>query len=575
MIINALSTFFIISVIGLCFVLSGQYILVKTIRDTNKFSTVLFASLSYFTGLIFFLFVFRLSSFIILNAYISMAFSFIAILILSLNILTSKNINLVMIFFSQSFKKKIFYFGLFIILTLVLFAYWTDPSLSTENVLASIGSLHSSRYINIANYIVDSNIIPVINQNYGQSLLTTSTLFLGINAPYFTLFLWLAQSIFFLIFITFGLFKWLGFDVKSASLGTIIVLLGNTTFSLSHILVIDSGSPFLLNGYTDSIVSIGSFIVFFLWFYNAYIEKNKINRIPSLFLLIIFGITWNIFAPQNIIFAGGILVFFTLKILIFDSKRKSFVMLLSTTVFLLGSLFGTFMGGMLTPTKLTESVEIEGLMQVEKNEKLEIGILPQLPYFFSNGTGWSRAEPYLYERDKKYREQYYKDISQSTFNKTILFLKMWIIFETNIWIAIRIMIVPFIGILGLWMLIFYKSKWDPPIFKKQRYKMFVLVNTLIIVPGFIIPFCFTLSGYKWELTRFLIPGIYMAMFSFVIFLNHINFIKNILIKKYFSYAVAFFLISPVIIDTIIRVGLNVKDLNKFINICEFILGKVY
>ena len=574
MIINAFITFFIVNIVGGFFIFSGQYILQKTIRDTNKLSNQLFASLSYFTGMILFLFVFRLSSFIISNAYISIAFAFITILMLSLVILTSKNINFFKIFFFQSLSNKIFYFALFISVLLCLLLYWTDPSLSTDNVLASLGSLHSPRYINIANYIVDANIIPVINQNYGQSLLTTSTLFFGVNAPYFALFLWLAQSIFFLIFITFGLFKWLGFDVKSASLGTIIVLLGNTTFSLSHILVIDSGSPFFLNGYTDSVVSIGTFIVFFLWFYNAYIEKYKINRIPSLFLLIIFGITWNIFAPQNIIFAGGILVFFTLKILIFDSKRKSFVML-STIVFLLASHFGTFMGGMLTPTKLTESVEIEGLMQVEKNEKLEIGILPQLPYFFSNGTGWSRAEPYLFERDKKYRDQYYKDNSQSTFNKTILFLKMWIIFETNIWIAIRIMIVPFIGILGLWMLIFYKSKWDPPIFKKQRYKMFVLVNTLIIIPGFIIPFCFTLSGYKWELTRFLIPGIYMAMFSFVIFLNHINFIKNILIKKYFSYAVAFFLISPVIIDTIIRVGLNVKDLNKFINICEFILGKVY
>tara|TARA_B100001059_G_C17838465_1_gene590076 strand:+ start:8210 stop:9925 length:1716 start_codon:yes stop_codon:yes gene_type:complete len=571
MIVNAIITFFFINVIGLCFVLSGQYIIQKTIRETNKLSNQLFVSLSYFTGAILFLFVFRLSSFIISNAYISIAFAFFTILMLSLIILTSKNINFLKIFFFQSLSNQFFYFALLISVSICLLFYWTDPSLLTDNVLALLGSLHSPRYVNIANYIVDANIIPVINQNYGQSLLTASTLFLGLNAPYFTLFLWLAQSIFFLIFITFGLFKWLGLDFKSSSLGTIIVLLGNTTFSLSRILVIDSGSPFFLNGYTDSVLSIGTFIAFFLWFYNAYIEKYNINRIPSLFLLIIFGITWNIFAPQNIIFSIGILAFFTLKILIFDSRRKSFIML-STIVFLLASLFGTFMGGMLTPTKLTESVEIEGLMQVKKNEKLEIGIVPQLPYFFSNGTGWSRAEPYLYERDKKYRDQYNSN-SQSTLDKTILFFKMWIIFETNIWIAFRIMIIPFIGVLGLWMLIFYKSKWDPPKFKK--YKMFVLVNTLIIIPGFIIPFLFTLSGYKWELTRFLIPGIYMAMMSFVIFLKYFHFTKNIFIKKYFSYVVAFLLISPIIIDTIIRIGMNVKDFNKFLNFCEFILGKVY
>jgi hypothetical protein len=574
MIINALSTFFIISVIGLCFVLSGQYILLKTIRGTNKFSNALFASLSYFTGLIFFLFVFRLSSFIILNAYISIAFSFIAILILSLIILTSKNINLVKIFFSQSFKKKIFYFGLFIILTLGLFAFWTDSSASLDNVLALLGSLHSQRYVNITNFIVDANIIPIINQNYGQSLLTTSTLFLGINAPYFALFLWLSQSMFFLIFVTFGLFKWLGFNVTKAVLGTIIVLLGNTTFSLLPILVIDSGSPFLLNGYTDSIVSIGTFIIFFIWFYNTHKEKNKTNRISSLFLLILFGMTWNIFAPQNIIFAGGILIFFTLKTLIFDSKKNSSIML-STIVFLLASLFGTFMGGMLTPTKLTESVKIEGLIKVERNDKQSIGILPYLPYHYFNGRTWTRAQPYLFERLKTHRSQYKQTNSLNTFNKTTLLLKMWIIFETNIWIALRIMIVPFIGVLGLWVLIFNKSKSDPPIFKKERYKMFVLINTLIIIPGFIVAFLFSISGYKWELTRFLIPGIYMAMFSFVILLNNIHFGKFIFIKKYFPFVIAFFLIFPTLIHTIILIVMNLKDLNKFLNVCEFILGKVH
>ena len=113
MIINALSTFFIISVIGLCFVLSGQYILQKTIRDTSKLSNQLFLSISYFTGIILFLFVFRLSSFIISNAYISMAFAFFTILMLSLIILTSKNINFLKIFFFQSLSNKFFYFALF------------------------------------------------------------------------------------------------------------------------------------------------------------------------------------------------------------------------------------------------------------------------------------------------------------------------------------------------------------------------------------------------------------------------------------------------------------------------------
>ena len=430
--------------------------------------------------------------------------------------------------------------------------------------------MHSLRYINISKYIVLVNSIPIINQNYGQSLLVSVPLFLHLKASLLSLLIWLSISTTFLIIGTYGILRLTGIDVKSAFRGVLIVFLGNTALSLTHILVIDSGSPFLIVGYTDTIASVGTFIIFIIWLMNQ-IEKNtSFSFIKAALFLLILVISWNIIAPQNIVLTYIILFYFIIRQYLLNRtfhKNLTFIAIL----FFIYSIIGTYTGGMLSSKKIDPNIKIEGLMSLSKQNNNKIGIMPQIPYNFFNGEKWERANASLgtSESLKENFELYKK--TRSIFYLKKFIIKSWWVFELNFWILLKIMFFPLLGLFSL--IILHKSKL---IFldnsnTKIYISKFLMINFITFISGLALVFFVTLSGYKWELSRFLIPGIYLSMLSLGIAFSIFNkFLKNYKYTILINYILLLIIIFPPIYQSLYNIVINISNFSLFIKAVKII-----
>lgn len=86
--------------------------------------------------------------------------------------------------FDFSIRKSRFTKTLIILLTILFFFafsffFWLPPLPSSIGPMDLIGSLHSVRYAWIANYILETNAMPVLAQNYAQSILAYATRLTG------------------------------------------------------------------------------------------------------------------------------------------------------------------------------------------------------------------------------------------------------------------------------------------------------------------------------------------------------------------------------------------------------------
>jgi len=551
------------SIAALFFTFFGKILIEKILKNSNSFSQKLKFSISYFLGITFFLFLYRFFS-VFFNSFNS--FVFAIILIFTVCIFDFKRPY----FFSIINVKWKNYLLLFVSILIIQFLFWVGSNESLNNSFSSIGSLHSIRYINIAKYIVSENEVPLLNQNYGQSLLATIPLHFNIGGSPFSLFYWVSISSFFLFILTYGLLSWLGLSLKSSMYGTLIVMIGNTALSFTHILVIDSGSPFLFNGYSDSIISIGTFILYIIWFIFNLKNNFKMAHFESYLLLLILAASWNIYAPQNIIFAILTFVFFILKFLIkkqFSIKK----LLLSFIFFVTISLFFSYTGGMLASrATLNEGVKISGVMKLSRNENVRSGLMPYLPFNYFNGKNWQMNDFFLGNRDTILNLKNEVTKTKKTQTVSQLFFNFLYILEFNFWVSLKILFFPLFGLVISFLfknIVRYDSgKRDLHLF----YFYFKYFNILLFIIGFLISYFLILSGYKWELTRFLIPGVYTSMIIFTIIFfslknryTHYNYIFNL---------VLFFIIGPPVIQSLVFIFLNLISINLFLEKVKYILS---
>ena len=532
--------------------ISGYFFLFyiqKNLLSINKYLT---ASLSYFSGISLFYTLYRVTDILISNAYLALLISSLFLIsFIFINVIINKDL-----FIWLNFKKNVFTknFFIYILISLVLsawiFLYWIKPNSIILGPYSFFGSLHGSKYSNIAKYITSYNKIPLLNQNYGQSLLCTIQLFVNNNASLLSLFFWLTISIHFLIIATYGLLRSFGMSIINSKISTILILWGNTALMISPILIIDSGSPFFFNGYTDSICSIGSLIIFLFWYFkNHEILFVDINW-RSVVLLFILFFSWNIFAPQNIVISVSILVF-TIFIYILKRNLKIKRSLFYLFIILCFILTGSKTGGMLMSKKDVKDLPIPGVMSLNK-AGMKIGILPHLPYCFYNGFDWEQTSGSLGTTDQiKTSYEKYK-LKKSISSISELFFRVLWLFEINFWIMIKILGIPIIGLIGMYIIIIKKEK------NIQFYPLFIN-TTLIFLIGVVISFVFRISDYKWELTRFLIPGIYFSMVNFCIFLFRTNYLKNIFLK----FVIFTFLLLPTITFSMISIYNNLTDTKLF------------
>ena len=558
MINNFILILIVQSIAALFFTFFGKILIEKTLNNSYNFSQKLKLSMSYFTGVTIFFSLYRFFG-VFFNSFYSFIFTSILIIIVVLFDLKQSY------FYSILNVKWKNYLLLFSSILILQFLFWAGSNESLNNSFSSIGSLHSIRYINIAKYIVSKNQIPLLNQNYGQSLLVTIPLFFNIGGSPFSLLYWLSISTFFLFILTNGFLTWLGLSSKSAKYGTVIVMIGNTALSFSHILVIDSGSPLLFNGYSDSIISVGTFVVFIIWFIFKLNNHFKYLYIESYLFLFFLAASWNIFAPQNIILVFLIFIFFIFKVFIkklFSIKN----LFLSCIFFVTISFIFSYTGGMLSSMKtVNDAVKISGVMKFSRNESVRSGLMPYLPYNYFNGKNWQTNDFFLGNREKIIDLKNEVIITKNKQTISELFFNFLFILELNLWLSLKILFFPLVA------LIFSISIRNVSENTMIQFNYFHLkyLNILLFTSGFLITYLFILSGYKWELTRFLIPGLYTSMIIFsIIFYN----LKNKLIKyNYLFNTILLFIIMPAIIQSFIFIFLNLISTNKFLEKVIYIL----
>jgi hypothetical protein len=517
---------------SLIMILSGYYFLRHVfveILSHNKYITI---SASYFIGVALFLSIYRILAIVFSNAYIALMSSLILALLISFLLFMDKSFLTKFInnyFKSTNLKNSFLIISLMICFSFYILLYWCEPNSNISNPFSTIGTLHSVRYSNISKFIFQNNFVPFLNQNYGQSLLSTIHLFLINKGSLLSLFSWLISSLLFLIFGIFGIFKYFKLSLINTILSTSIVMIGTSSISLVPTLIIDSGFPYIFNGYSDTIISIGTFLIFMYWFlHNLNNNFLKLSLWSLLFLFILFT-GWNIFAPQNIVISIFLLftVLFNYKL---NSTKFTYLFIVFSSV-LLFAYIGSNMGGMLFRSKLNKHTNtIQGNMTIDSPEK-KFSIQPTQPYFIYGNSHWEPLDRSLGE-DKPLKKSVNTFILNPTFlNFVTLFYRILWLIETNLWIMLKVLGTPIFGLI----ILLYLSKN----YSRNKYLVpFIKYSLIILFFGILISFSFSVSSYKWELTRFLIPGVFLGMISISIFLFNFN------LNRKLSYLVSILLILP-------------------------------
>ena len=470
--------------------LSGLSLYIKNLR-------LLIFGFSFFLGTLFLIFSIKLFSLIFSSAVIGLYIFYF----LSLSGIYLSRYYLFEVFFNKISLKNVALFIIFYILLFVLLAiFWIQHS-DTDNPFAMIGSLHSVRYVEVANFIIVNNYIPIIGQNIGQSIIAYVVLALGAKSGYIALTTFLVSSLIFLIFIVYDLFNQYLKDKKFSLVATFIFFSGNTALTTSSILIIDSGSPFFLIGYTDTFVGM-SIMFILLVFYNYISKLVKIGLKQYSMLFFLFAGMFSV-APQNIILILSMLTMLLLVTLIFQSFsiRHKKVLVLSL---LFSLITGVPQGGMLTPSVLHDRIEIQGMMKVQQDNISAIKVHPGLMHIvkqvdsFNSNVHFDRLEKILDAKDKK--------------NYRLAFFYV----EESLVASLRMVFFPFIGFVILFLMI---NKIRNKFTSKEiliNLDLLKIVGSTLFFIGFFVAFSFMVYGYKWELARFIIPGIMFGMFSFIL-----------------------------------------------------------
>ena len=401
-------------------------------------------------------------------------------------------------------KKSIimYWLPLLLIVCAVLLGKWI-PSEDIPFFLKSIGSLHSPRYSWIANYIEYCNSIPVLGQNTGQSVLAFIAGYVLTPAPYLFLFLWLAFSVFSLGFFIHGVLNQYTNNPKNLLWGVAIFLLGGTALSTTHVLVVDSGSPFFFSGYTDTLI--GIFSVFFITILFGAIQKEGLNWKLWWIMLLLLSVNY-LSSPQNIV-----LIFLVFSILLIRKTLSKYSVFYFLAVFLLSAVLFIPQGGMLTPSSQHTKVNYPGMMSVSnarEGKATEHGIkekgviiYPGYPFHYDGIFGWKSGQTQLLEEALGYKSNLTENIPSF----------VWTLER----VAINSIVVLFFPMAGLIYL--KKYRLNPKPCSKSEVDRLYLFGLLFFIFGLFISFPFSLNGYKWELSRFMIPGIAIGMLGFSLF----------------------------------------------------------
>jgi hypothetical protein len=362
--------------------------------------------------------------------------------------------------------------------TLALMLWPLAPRWLIPLSLNHLGSFHSGRYANLALLIVEQDRLPHVQQNVGQALLVAVHLFLGAWAPLVSLTLWIGVNAAWVTLLVSALLGRLLRSRRWILPGTLIVVAGNTGLSLRNMMVVDNGNPIVFMGYADVVASAGTFLLF-LW----YLVERPRRRMPapprSLALIALLGAAWAVSAP--LIVVAGLAATGTVAALEAVARRwrETLRGLAVGLALLAGVAAAAPCAGMFMPVRLVEDTGIPGMLSAEGNGKgLEWNVY--MPGF--RGIPWPQY-PWTVRYDEPLPPPHDA---------------RWL--AGRLRAAVQMFALPLLGTFAMLLL---RRRWG-------------MVSAACILPAFAIALACTWSGYKWELTRFLIPGIVLGMMGLVV-----------------------------------------------------------
>jgi hypothetical protein len=418
--------------------------------------------------------------------------------------------NALRLFFRELFQKTSLKYVLVTLLLCapIIWIYWSPESKDVgglNNAFAMVGSLHSVRYAWVSNYISECLTIPILGQNIGQSVLGFMGGEIAGRSPFVFLYLWLISTMFFLYVFFYGVISL--YDNRSGWIfsAVLMIMFGSTALSVLYIPVMGSGSPFALNGYTDTLFSIFSVLIL-LFFYMEF-KKIKTHFLPPLVVVILICTANFFMAPQNICY-----LFAFIPILIWNSRptiQGAREPIFWATALLVAALIALPRGGTLTPKFMQSEIDYAGLMTAylptDDKHDSGVGIYPGVPFKFGKVHG---SKPFI---DKLIK---YKSDWRENLEPVIWYL------EQSFYTSLRVYFFPIIGLLALW----FMSKKEEDNLElasdtvRPSYKLLSVLGSYTFIVGFLLVYPIQWNGYKWELSRLMIPGITIGMLGLSLYL---------------------------------------------------------
>jgi hypothetical protein len=372
------------------------------------------------------------------------------------------------------------------------------------SLFAHFGSIHSGRYANYAILIAQSDRVPRLAQNAGQSILASVHLLLGVNSPLADVMVWVPFSLAFLTILIFSLFRSLPMAVVPCLAATFLIMFCNVAVSLVHVLVFDNGSPLAFIGYTDMIAAVATFIILCRWFTRE-LSMEHPGPASRLLLPALLAITWCWHAPQNIVLAASS---FAATALVWLRRYPSDRLRRRLRNVGLALVSGLCVGATQLGTFLPASLREETGLWTQPVEATTVALRPYTLYLTGHWTDqqWN----FTFPTENVYLRPYENTIARAwRIGPDQVYRRVTWFLEEQLWASIRVYGFPLIG-LGLFGA--YLRRQPPPHDHRQlATRVWLLLSLFSFGSGYAVCFGLELGHLKWWLSRFLVPGSAMAL----------------------------------------------------------------
>jgi hypothetical protein len=276
---------------------------------------------------------------------------------------------------------------------------------------------------------------------------------------------------------------------------TLFYFFASWSLSKSHIFLIDSGSPFFITGYSDTLVSVGSFLIFYM------IAISRLEYLNKSVLLFVISFGWAWFAPQNILFGLVMLSLIFVSRFLKDGMQNAVKFECQPLVAsFIAIVFASVFGGMLSTSSHRTISDIPGILEASQ------GVGPVIKTSFDYLVFHSSEPGFRFS---------YNSIN----------------LQVEAWKIIQFLFVPLLGVV-----VYFFFKKQSKMFKYE-FGIYAFVATLL--------FCLLISfgENKWAVSRFMLPGFIISLAALAQILeNKLRQTKNIQIRIFLVLALIIFFV---------------------------------